>query len=145
MNKKIKYTLIGCIVLVVLALFAGFYFLQHKNPQPVTALISYTNTGFQPNTITVESQTIITFRNDSSKSFQPVSDRGYGGYQCTNDEYGACQSIPPGGSWSATFDTANGGGWPYHDSLNPSAKVNIVVTVHSGEGIPLNDNPPLQK
>ena len=141
MERKFFWLIVALIVISLLGVAIYIYLPLRESQFPATALIVYTDNGFEPSVITSKSNITITFRNDSSKAFQPVSDRGYEGYRCLNNEFGACQPIPPGGTWSAQFDIAAGGGWPYHDALNPSAKVDITVIVPTTGWHPYNDNP----
>jgi hypothetical protein len=101
------------------------YFHPQNSYEKRTALVVYTDAGFEPPSISVRIGTYITFRNDSSKPFQLISDSGFGNQRCDNDYRGACAPILPGESWTAYFDDSQIPG--YHDELNPSSTVIITV------------------
>lgn len=106
------------------------------NPQPSVAevptvnenVITYTDTGYSPNTITIKNGETIIFKNQSSKSMWPASamhpsHRLYSGTSLdehcpdkTNSTFDACTGILPGGSWSFKFD--KNGSWGFHDHLD---------------------------
>lgn len=94
-------------------------------------VVTFTDNGFTPSTLTVKKGTAVVFVNNSSSSFWPASaphpvHNAYpttGG--CVGSTFDACQAIGPGGRWSFTFDIA--GTWKYHDHLNPSFFGTIVV------------------
>ncbi len=104
-----------------------------QTPAPVSQenVVTYTDSGFSPSTITVSKATTVTFKNMSSENFHPASDphpihNGYpttGG--CVSSTFDACAAIPPGGSWSFTFDIV--GTWGYHNHLNPVQRGTVIV------------------
>src|SRR5437660_2311032 len=107
------YKIVGiCLVLLgtlgAVSLFSFGYRSIHQNPasnsEVRTAFVVYTDLGFQPASISVRFGTHITFRNESSKPFQPAGDTGFVNQRCDNDYRGACAPIPPGESWTAYFD-----------------------------------------
>lgn len=100
-------------------------------------VVTYTDSGYSPNTITAKVGEIVTFKNQSSLSMWTASaihpsHRIYSGTQlsehcpdATNSAFDACTGILPGDSWSFKFDKA--GSWKYHDHLNPIAIGAIIV------------------
>jgi len=94
-------------------------------------VVTYTNSGYSPNTLTVKKSETVTFKNQSSQSMWTASGvhpthRGYpttGG--CIGSTFDACQGVQPGNSWSFKFDIS--GTWKYHNHLNPSDTGTIVV------------------
>jgi hypothetical protein len=130
----IGFAILGVLGTVVLIYFS--YISAQKNTssgsENRTVLVSYTNSGFQPSSISVELGTQITFKNNSLKPFQPMSDAGFGAQRCDNDYRGACEPILPGGSWSVRFDNSQAGG-AYYDELQPSARMTISVVTLPGD------------
>lgn len=98
-----------------------------STPNPF--FIYYTNQGFRPNVASVKLNSMVIFKNNSSESFQPVSDVGQVGVKsgtCVDyTQAGSCKPVPPGSMWSATFNKA--GIWGYHDQLKPSATMTITM------------------
>ena len=141
-------------VLILIIIVLGGYFLL-KNPKaqaptietPVIStstgdtdnsvpsanqnVITYTNTGYSPSTLTVQVGTTVTFKNESSMAMWAASashptHKVYpttGG--CLGSTFDACKGIQPGDSWSFKFDIA--GNWKYHDHLKPSFFGTIIV------------------
>lgn len=88
------------------------------------AVISMTNTGYAPGTLTVPAGTSVTFRNDGSRNAWPAS-----AVHPTHEElpgFDAKRPVRPGESYAFTF--AQPGTWTYHDHLNPSITGQVVVT-----------------
>lgn len=100
-------------------------------------VITYTDTGYSPNTITIKNGKTIIFKNQSSKSMWPASamhptHRLYSDTSLdehcpdtTNSAFDACTGILPGAQWSFKFDKTNS--WKYHDHLSPSNFGTIIV------------------
>ena len=141
-------------VLILIIIVLGGYFLL-KNPKaqaptietPVIStstgdtdnsvpsanqnVITYTNIGYSPSTLTVQVGTTVTFKNESSMAMWAASashptHKVYpttGG--CLGSTFDACKGIQPGDSWSFKFDIA--GNWKYHDHLKPSFFGTIIV------------------
>ncbi len=146
MSKK----LIWVIVLVLVAL--GIFLLLRKEevlapneelpaalPQEETTntevvnenLITYSDTGFAPSTLTVKVGDTVTWKNESEKSMWPASAMHpthavyptTGG--CLGSTFDACRGVLPGESWSFKFDIA--GEWKYHNHLGPTFFGTVVV------------------
>jgi len=114
-------------------------------PKPKAPLIIfYTDNGFNPSSIVVEMNDVVTFQNNSSKEFQPVPYKDphvidpLAGIKCidspsTGNLDGACKPVSPGGSWSAIFDNSK----IFIDALNPSVTGTFISVNRSTVGIPI--------
>lgn len=156
MNKN--FIIIG---VVVLAALGGYFFLrgsvvyplplpktpansasETKTSQPqdqkasspaeeTVNVVTYSDVGYTPKTITIKAGESIMFKNQSPKSMWPASakhptHRDYpttGG--CIGSTFDACRGVPPGESWAFTFDIR--GSWKYHNHLNPGNTGTVVV------------------
>lgn len=100
-------------------------------------VITYTDGGYTPATLTVSVGDTVTFKNASSRQTWPASAKhpthtvypGSNIQKCGTQEaesiFDACQGIAEGEEWSFTFNQA--GTWKYHDHLNPTRTGTIVV------------------
>lgn len=100
-------------------------------------VVVYTDGGFEPNSVGVAPGEAVTFVNNSSRSFWPASavhptHKAYPGSdiaKCNTDEadslFDACGSIPPGSSYTFTFDEV--GTWNYHNHLRANMTGTVVV------------------
>lgn len=100
-------------------------------------IITYTNTGFSPGTITVSLGETVTWVNESNSSvwvasaFHPThtvypgSDIQKCGTPQEAGIFDACEGIASGASWSFTFNSA--GTWNYHNHLSPARTGKVVV------------------
>lgn len=161
MNKGI---IIG--IIIVILLIGGFFLFGSRQEQPETGsptesrvpapgfenvpeavvvpeeenhthVVTYTDSGFNPQTINIEFGEELTFINESSQDMWPATamhptHRVYPGSdiaKCNTVEartiFDACKGIAPGGSWEFTFNQV--GSWKYHDHLNISHFGTIVV------------------
>jgi plastocyanin len=113
---------------------------QQPTSQPPAVkenLVTYTDSGYSPSTITIKKGETVNFKNQSSLSMWPASamhptHRVYSGTSLdehcpdtTGTAFDACKGFLPGQSWSFTFNKT--GTWKYHDHLNPSSTGTIVV------------------
>lgn len=102
-----------------------------QSPAAKEKAITYTDSGYSPNTITIKKGEAVAFKNQSSRSMWTASavhptHRGYpttGG--CIGSTLDACKGIQPGNSWSFTFDIT--GTWKYHNHLNPADTGTVIV------------------
>jgi hypothetical protein len=100
-----------------------------ETPKP--RIISFTDSGYTPSSITIERGTAIVFRNQSSGDTWPASAMHptHDAYSvkggCIGSVFDACRGLKPGENWSFRFDAA--GAWCYHDHLNPRHFVSIRV------------------
>ncbi len=100
-------------------------------------VITFTDAGYSPSSLTVKAGETVTFKNVGSKPTWPASAMhpthkvypGSGIEKCGTSEEGkifdACRGVAPGGSWSFTFHEV--GEWKYHDHLNSGIFGTIVV------------------
>ncbi len=94
-------------------------------------IVSYTDAGFSPKTLTIKQGDTVSFENNASDAVWVASNphplhNGYpttGG--CVNSTFDACGNIPPGQMWQFKFDLT--GSWGFHNHLNPSEGGTIVV------------------
>jgi plastocyanin len=106
-------------------------------PQAKENVITYTDSGYSPKTLTVKSGETVTFKNESSSSMWPASavhpsHRVYSGTSLSEHcpdingtAFDACKGYLPGQTWSFKFDKV--GSWKYHDHLNPTHTGTIEV------------------
>lgn len=95
---------------------------SNSSSQQVAATITYTNSGFSPEKITVKSGDMISVKNDSSRPLEFSSDP----HPVHTDDPELNQSVlEPGQSQSFTLTTK--GTWGYHDHLNEINTGTIVV------------------
>lgn len=108
---------------------------QSENTPPqseeTTHVITYSDNGYEPKTITIRTRQSITFKNQSSQAVWPASakhptHRDYpttGG--CIGSTFDACRGVQPSESWTFLFDIP--GTWKYHNHLNPSNTGTVIV------------------
>jgi len=87
------------------------------------AVIRRTNEGYEPGNVTVRQGETVSFANDSDEFHWPASD-----VHPTHSIYSAFdprEPIPPGETWSFTFDQA--GAWAFHDHLRANYTGSITV------------------
>lgn len=104
---------------------------------PKTVAVTYTDSGFDPNNITIKAGDTVRFVNGSSASFWPASafhptHTTYPGSNITKcgtpeaiNIFDACRAHTPGESYSFTFNEI--GKWNYHNHLSASFFGSIVV------------------
>ena len=150
MNKIV----IGLIV-VVLGVFAGWYFLGSTQSQssqetdsavqevPTTSgidetevfgedeqfmgenvIVTYSDSGFTPNTVTVKAGTTVSFVNESTKQMW-VASAMHPTHQLLPG-FDELESVGEGGTYEYTF--AKIGTWKYHNHVGPSDTGSVVVT-----------------
>lgn len=87
-------------------------------------VVTYTDTGYAPNSVTVKKGSIVTFVNESTR-----------GMWTTSDLHPTHQLLPgfdqkaaagKGGTYEYTFDKV--GTWTYHNHVNAADKGTVVVT-----------------
>ena len=94
-------------------------------------IITYSDQGYLPKVLHVNIGSVVTFKNESSKTNWTASGvhpthtvyPTTGG--CIGSTFDACEGVQPGDSWSFKFDVA--GNWDYHDHLHPLDFGTIVV------------------
>jgi len=100
-------------------------------------VVTYTNSGFSPATVTVQQGGSVTFLNSSTGSMwvatalhpthtvYPGSSLALCGTAQASTIFDACTNIPPGGSWTFTFTQI--GSWGYHNHAQVSHTGRVVV------------------
>lgn len=94
-------------------------------------VVTYTDTGFSPATITINKGDVVTFKNMASDDVWVASNphpqhTDYpttGG--CIGSTFDSCANVKPNDSWSFKFDIV--GSWGYHNHLNHSEGGTIIV------------------
>lgn len=93
-------------------------------------VITYTDQGFSPASVTVKKGDAVVWKNESAKDMWPASALhpthavypGSGIQKCNTAEqpniFDACMPITPGNSWSFRF--LEQGSWKFHDHLFPT-------------------------
>ncbi len=90
---------------------------------PKTVVVTYTDSGFSPLSVTIKKGDTVTFKNDSTRGFWPASDD-----HPSHLRYSAFdpkQTVAAGGSWSFKFDQV--GTWAYHDHRSASKVGTVIV------------------
>lgn len=125
-----RNVIIGLIVLVLLVA-GGVYWMTHSSNTPTSsttsstasgAVITYSDGGFSPSSITVKSGDTITLKNTSSQAMQFDSDPHP---IHTNDPELNVGEVGPGKT--ATVKAITKGTHGYHNHLNPGQTGTIVV------------------
>jgi|GEM_PF-1434690 len=100
--------------------------------------ITYTDSGFAPETVTIKKGDTVKFVNNSSRAFWPATNvhpthTAYPGSnikKCqtaqAGDIFDACRPVNPGESYSFTFDQI--GEWRYHDHLRANQGGKVIVS-----------------
>lgn len=93
-------------------------------------IVTYSESGFSPQTLAVAPGTTVIFQNNTSVPFWPVAavSGGYpqgGGCGNSKSAFDACAPIAPSSSWSFKFDKI--GNWKYLDATNPAHTGIIIV------------------
>lgn len=81
--------------------------------QPV--LITFTNSGFEPETVTIQQGQTVKFVNESETDFWPASNL-HPSHEIYS-EFDPLQAVPAGSTWQFQFERA--GRWEFHDHLQP--------------------------
>lgn len=116
-----------------------------------SAVITYTNSGFSPKTITIAEGTTVTWVNNSSGQMwvaggpHPThtaydgtseSEHCVSGAPTSPQVFDECTAIPQGGSFSFTF--AKVGTWQYHNHMHESDQGTVTVTATQATGAAVN-------
>ena len=143
---KNKNLILAAVVAVVVIL--GWWLLSQRQseapaapqaglPSEAAAVVTYTDAGYAPATLTVRKGVTVTFENKSSGPMWTASGvhpthklyPGSGIEKCGTPEaagiFDACAGIQPGGSWTFTMNEI--GTWKYHNHLNISRTGTFVV------------------
>lgn len=95
---------------------------EAEMPPANNAVITYTDTGFTPQVITVATSSTITIKNESSKPLDFASDEHPSHTENSELNIGAVQ---PGSSQTVTVTTA--GTWGYHNHLSANDTGRIIT------------------
>jgi plastocyanin len=90
------------------------------------ALISYTDRGYAPTTVTIKRGETVRFVNNASEGSWPASavHPTHSIYpekndsDCLGSSFDACRELEPGEFWEFTFEES--GSWRFHDHVHPS-------------------------
>lgn len=100
-------------------------------------IVTYTDSGYSPNTLRVKTGATVIFKNDGSRAMWTASavhpsHTVYSGTSlgehcpdAAGTAFDACAGIQTGNSWSFTFTKK--GAWKYHNHLSPGDTGTIVV------------------
>lgn len=86
-------------------------------------VVRYTNTGYEPKTITVPAGTTVTFKNESTSNMWTASDPHP--IHTKLSAFDSDKNIAPGQSYQFTFTKA--GNWTYHNHSVPNHTGTVVV------------------
>lgn len=152
--KKILLIIVGLVVVL-----GSWMFLKNKeevaintptpsvSPEPTTSpspdisknVVTYTDSGYKPNTITIKKGETVVWKNESSSQMWTASaihptHKAYPGTDISLcgaqtliaiSMFDSCAGVVSGQSWSFKFD--NVGIWGYHNHLNSSKFGKVVV------------------
>lgn len=132
-----KKIIIGIVVLVVIIILVIAFGSTKSVTAPITTtvttpittdqnietVITYTDEGFSPVSVTVKQGETVTFENKSSNSFWPASNDHPS--HLIYPEFDPKKKIPAGESYTFTFDKI--GTWGYHNHIKASQKGTIIV------------------
>ena len=99
------------------------------------AIITYSDAGFSPSSVTIKKGQAVQFVNDSSsQEVWPASavHPTHAVYpekspsDCFGSSFDACRGLKRGESWDFTFNSV--GEWKFHDHLHPSRFGSVTVT-----------------
>ncbi len=90
---------------------------------PTVKIITYTDNGFSPATLTIKAGDNVLFKNNSPKDFWPAS--APHPTHTNYPEFDAKRGIASGATYSFTFTRI--GSWKYHNHLNPASIGTITV------------------
>lgn len=98
-----------------------------------TVIVTYTDLGFSPKSITINQGDTVIWMNNSSRNMWVASNihPTHNEYpeesadDCSGSSFDACTGVGVGKNWSFVFDEV--GEWGYHDHLNSSRTGTIVV------------------
>jgi plastocyanin len=103
-----------------------------KSGAPFQYIVSYTDTGFEPRTITVKKGETIRFVNNSSQPLLWVASSGESGKvypsdrsKCGQSEFDSCATIDPGAFWQFSFTKS--GTWSYKNNANTKETGEVLV------------------
>ncbi len=90
---------------------------------PTSVIVHYTSQGFSPSNITVNSGTVVNFKNETGDDAWIASNVHPA--HTEYPEFDARRAYAPGTTYSFKFEKK--GTWKYHDHLNPTKGGQVVV------------------
>lgn len=104
------------------------------SPAVPDVVITFTDSGFAPSSVTVKKGQIVRWANNSGSKVWPASavHPTHGVYpqkspsDCLGSSFDACKGLAQGESWDFKFDYV--GEWKYHNHLNGAQKGVVTVT-----------------
>ena len=96
---------------------------ESAEPTTESMMVTYSDTGFSPTSLSVKVGDTVTFQNESSKDMWVAS--APHPTHTAYPEFDAKADTTAGGSYMFTFTKA--GTWKYHNHLNPSMTGTIIV------------------
>lgn len=97
-----------------------------ESTPPAPLIVTYTDTGFSPKIIEINSGDTVMFINNSSRGMWVASNMHpthtlypeESDSDCLGSSFDACTGVAVGESWSFTFNST--GSWDYHDHMKAS-------------------------
>ncbi len=95
------------------------------------SLVSFTERGFEPTTVSVQKGETIRFINNSEHDLWIASTGDSGtvypgtGHECGQSAFDTCRALKKGEFWEFTFSTV--GAWSYHDNFDVERTGVVVV------------------
>ncbi len=114
--------------MISLLLFVFLFLPSPTLAHSTTATITITSTGFEPQTLTVDQNTTLTFLNKDTVDHWPASD-----FHPTHDiypEFDPQKPIKPSEFW--IFKPQKIGTFKYHDHLFPHQRATLIITPENG-------------
>lgn len=103
-----------------------------ESEAPVSGkMITLTDAGFLPSTLTIKKGETVIFKNNSSgamwvaSAMHPTHDAYPVKGGCISSAFDECAAVAAGGSWAFKFDVI--GNWKYHNHRNSSQFGTVVV------------------
>lgn len=123
-SNKFYILVTGLILLVLIEVCFLTYSAFTGKTANQTHVITLTEYGFSPATLTIQKGDTLTFKTTREKTFWPASNLHP--THTIFPEFDPQEPIEPDTSWSFTFNKL--GTWKYHDHLAPSFEGSIIVT-----------------
>lgn len=99
---------------------------QEVLPAPDGVTVTYTNSGFEPASVTVSAGSTVTWKNSSSGSLQVGSD-DHPTHKLNQEITSGAFTLNLAPGESKTVTVTKTGSWGYHDHLKPTVTGTIVV------------------
>jgi plastocyanin len=126
-----KTLLLSGIIMAIVVAGGALFFMQDGSSKKVeevlgepTVTIVRTNSGYEPNEITIKKGDIVLWKNESSDFHWPASD--IHPTHTIYPEFDPLRAIAPGEDWKFKFDEV--GTWKFHDHIRANKTGIITVT-----------------